>query len=130
MKNIVHINSIVQFIKFGIVGLTNTVVGFFIYYILLFYGINYLLANILSWAISVMNSFYWNNKYVFLNSQEKIIKVIFKTYVSYALSFFLNIIALYILVSQFNISKIIAPILVLLITIPLNFFLNKFWAFR
>jgi putative flippase GtrA len=34
------------------------------------------------------------------------------------------------MVNYLNISEFIAPILNLIITIPLNFLLNKFWAFR
>lgn len=37
---------------------------------------------------------------------------------------------LFFLVDKLGLSKYIAPIFVLLVTIPLNFFLNKFWSFK
>jgi putative flippase GtrA len=33
-------------------------------------------------------------------------------------------------VGFFGVSKLIAPILNLLVSVPVNFLLNKFWAFR
>ena len=37
---------------------------------------------------------------------------------------------MYILVNNFSTSKIIAPLITLLVTIPLNFLLNKYWTFK
>lgn len=65
-----------QFIKFGIVGVSNTVISLGITYgiIYLFHKLNWLffnesllvfLASFVGFFISVLNSYYWNNKYVF-----------------------------------------------------------------
>ena len=45
------------------------------------------------------------------------------------LSVVFNILSV-VLVGFFGVSKLIAPILNLLISVPVNFLLNKFWAFR
>lgn len=119
----------IQFAKFCIVGLTNTVIGFAIYYGLLWFDVNYLMANTASWVISVFNAFYWNNKYVFKN-ESTWIRSLLKTYVSYGFSFLLGSLLLYVFVEWCSISKILAPLLILIVTIPVNFLLNKFWTFR
>ena len=49
--------SWMQFIKFGIVGVANTGIGLGSYYLLLWLGCHYLVANIGSWIISVFNAF-------------------------------------------------------------------------
>lgn len=121
--------DIVQFIKFGIVGLSNTVIGLGSYYLFLYLGCHYMIANILSWILSVFNAFYWNSKYVFKTTNTWL-KALLKTYVSYGISFIIGAIILYILVEIVNISDIIAPVLVLVITIPLNFILNKLWTYN
>lgn len=121
--------SIIQFIKFSIVGLSNTIISLFVYYALLWLGINYFIANIVAWIVSVFNAFYWNNKYVFKNGNSYIIALI-RTYMSYGVSFLLGSSILVILIECFDISVKLAPILVLVITIPLNFLMNKYWAFR
>ena len=130
MKNGFRSNQhIMQFIKFGIVGLSNTLIALLVYYVLLFIGVNYLIANVFSWVVSVFNAFYWNNKYVFQNDTIWF-KALIKTYISYGVSFLLGTLLLFILVAGCGISEVIAPLLSLVITIPLNFIMNKFWTFK
>ena len=121
--------SIIQFILFGLVGLSNTIVGFGVYYLLYYCGVYYLIANIASLLISVFNAFYWNNKYVF-QSGSSWWKTLFRTYISYGASLIVSTLMMCLLVEFIHVSPVIAPIICLLITIPLNFFLNKFWAFK
>ncbi len=141
LKNVFHIENakeyvekLFQFVKFGIVGLSNTVISYVVY--LLFYslGVNYIVASALGFLISVINSFFWNNKYVFKkeNSEKRnLLNVFLKTFAAYAgTGLILSNILLIIWVEVLGIPKTIAPIISLLITIPLNFILNKFWAFN
>lgn len=126
--------SLIQFIKFGIVGVTNTLLGLFIYYI--FVLINkewYQLGNVVGWLISVAWSCYWNNKYVFTqkqNSKEQWLKRLMKSYVSYGSTFLFTVFLLHAEIEWWHWSEKISPIANLLITIPLNFILNKFWTFK
>ena len=54
----------------------------------------------------------------------------FKTYCAYALTgLILNNVLLYLWISVLGINKMIAPIINLIINIPINFFMNKLWAF-
>lgn len=122
-------NAVIQFIKFSIVGFSNTVISLFVYYVLLWLKCNYLIANAMSWIISVFNGFYWNNKYVFKN-ENTWLKALIRTYISYGFSFILGNILLIVLIEFFKVSEIIAPLIILVITIPLNFLMNKFWTFK
>ena len=122
-------DNLIQFFKFGLVGLSNTAVGFGIYYILFFCGVNYLIANVASWLVSVFNAFYWNNKYVF-RSGSGWWKTLFRTYITYGASLLVSTLLMYALVEYLHVSPVIAPVICLLVTVPLNFLLNKFWAFK
>jgi putative flippase GtrA len=82
-----------------------------------------------SWVVSVFNAFYWNNKYVFKN-EAYWLKSLLKTYVSYGAAFLIGSALLYIFVDVCSVSKNIAPLLILIVSIPLNFFMNKFWTFK
>ena len=128
-KPLTRKNSLIQFIKFGLVGVSNTIVGFSVYYLLYYCGVHYLISNILSWLISVFNAFYWNNKYVF-QAGNNWWQTLFRTYISYGASLLVSTLLMYVLVDFIHVSPVIAPIICLLITIPLNFVLNKFWAFK
>ena len=134
--------SLMQFVKFGIVGLSNTIISYVIYAVslLLFqrfaiFGTNaYLVSQVLAFVISVAWSFYWNNKYVFTQNEgetRSIWRALLKTYISYSFTgLFLNTLLLILWVQMLHISEFIAPIINLLVSVPLNFIINKFWAFR
>ena len=122
-------DDIIQFLKFAIVGLSNTFIALAVYYVLLCMGCNYLIANTTAWIISVFNAFYWNNKYVFKN-ENTWFKALLKTYLSYSFSFLLGTFLLYIFVELCFFNTKIAPVLTLILTIPLNFIMNKFWTFK
>ncbi|MEW9937944.1 GtrA family protein [Clostridium butyricum] len=120
-----------QFVKFGIVGFSNTLISLIIYYIFIARGVNYLFANTLGFLVSVINAFYWNNKYVFTDKTETNGKKAFiKVFMTYGGSFLLSTFLIFIMVDYLNISQWIAPIIRLIVTVPLNFIINKLWAFR
>lgn len=126
--------NILQFIKFGLVGISNTVVSMVCYYIFLFINEDlYLLGSIMGTIVSIANAFYWNDKYVFKGNQndwKSKLKRLGKTYLSYGGTSLLSNVLLWIEVSFFYVNKNIAPIVNLLITIPLNYLINKFWTFK
>lgn len=123
--------NIRQFMKFAIVGCSNTIINLAVYYLLLYFGMHYILSYTFGFLISVCNAFYWNNKYVFKGKQEKnLIKAFIKVFASYGLSYFISILLMGVFVDKLGISTYIAPLLKMCITIPLNFVLNKVWAFK
>jgi len=119
-----------QFLKFGIVGISNTLLSLTIYYILVYFCVNYLLANVIAFVVSVLNAYYWNSRFVFKQNKENKIKRLVKVYISYGVTFLIGQGLLYLMVNLIGISKFVAPVINLVVTIPLNFILNKFWAFR
>ena len=127
-------DSVIQFLKFSIVGLSNTIVSYLVYAALLFIGVNYIFANIVSYFAGVINSFYWNNKYVFDNERSDLSSLISSFSKLLASSAFtgliINNILLYFWVSVLGISSILGPLLNLFVTYPLNYILSKYWAFK
>ena len=126
--------NILQFIKFGLVGVSNTLVSMACYYVVLFINEKwYMIGSILGTVLSIANAFYWNDKYVFKNSnndKKSKLKRLGKTYISYGGTSILSNLLLYLEVSVLAINKTIAPIVNLIITIPLNFIINKIWTFK
>lgn len=134
--------AFMQLVKFGIVGVSNTVISYVLYAVSLltlqkaglFPKTDYLLAQIVAFALSVLWSFYWNSRKVFVVAEgnERIWwKALIKTYISYSFTgLFLNSILLVLWVKVCGMSEFVAPIINLLISVPLNFVINKFWAFK
>lgn len=129
-KDKIH-DYFIQFIKFGIVGISNTLISLTIYYILIYLNINYIVANAIGFVCSVINAYFWNSKYVFKSDIERnIFRSFIKVFISYGFTFILGTILLYLWVDVLDISKLLAPIINLFITIPLNFLINKLWAMK
>ena len=134
--------GVMQFVRFGIVGVSNTIISYVIYVVcLLFFqkmgilkNIDYIIAQVTQFVLSVLWSFYWNNRMVFaLKEGEKrsVWKALIKTYISYSFTgLFINSALLIVWVKVMHISEFIAPVINLLISVPLNFIINKFWAFK
>lgn len=134
--------AFLQFVKFGLVGVSNTAVNYLFYVGCLLLleaaglweSADYLVATAVGFALSVLWSFFWNNKFVFAvkeGERRSIGRALARTYISYSFTgLFLNSALMVLWVKVFHISEYIGPILNLLLSVPLNFFINKFWAFK
>ena len=60
-----------QFIKFALVGVSNTLISEIVYAILVFFKMHYLPASFIGFMLSVLNAYYWSNKYVFTENPEE-----------------------------------------------------------
>lgn len=122
--------AFMQFVKFCIVGVSNTAISLAVYYI--FIVINkelYILGNAVGFVVSVLNSYFWNSRFVFKKQDERG-KTVVKTFIAYGTNLVLGSVLLYLFVDVLHISEFIAPLINLIITIPLNFVLNKFWVMK
>ena len=129
-----HKGAFLQFIKFCLVGVSNTLISLAVYYVFVFIDERlYLAGNVAGWIVSVANAFFWNNRYVFSGKDKSLranLKKLGKTYLSYGVTFLLSTVLLYVEVDLLHLSVTLSPLFNLLITIPANFFLNKYWTFR
>ena len=124
---------VMQFVKFGLVGVSNTLVAWACYYLFLWIDEDlYMVGSIVGTVVSIANAFFWNDRFVFKggkNDWKSKLKRLGKTYVSYGGTSLLSTFLLWLEV-QLGVSKAVAPIVNLIITIPLNFIINKLWTFR
>ena len=131
-----------QFLRFAVVGVSNVLVSYAINVgtLLLFkalkveYKYDYIVANIASFLLSVLWSWFWNSRKVFHADDHTAgdrVRSLLKTYASYA---FTGIVVKNILsvlwVDVLGISKFVAPLLNIPVTMPINFFIIKKWAYR
>ena len=127
-------SGVYQFVKFGLVGILNTLIAYATYSLCVYIGFHYLMANAIGFFVSVLNAYYWSDRFVFKKGEgesRNAIWTLVKTYVAYgSTGLLLASILLYLYVDKLHISEYIAQLLVLVITIPLNFIINKFWSFK
>ncbi len=121
-----------QFIKFALVGCSNAVVTLIIYNIIVFFFGEgcYIVGQTLGYIAGIINSYFWNSRLVFENTDQPKTKSFFKMFICYLVTYFLQIGLLYAFVNFFKLSAFISPILAILITTPINFIINKLWAFN
>lgn len=127
-------NNFTQAIRFSIVGLCNTFVSYIAFAICIYAGLHYQLANIIGFFLGVLNAYIFSSRYVFYihrDSVEEHLIAFLKTILSYSFTgILLNALFLYLLVDVSGVSCYKAQFFSLLITVPTNFILNKYWAFR
>lgn len=132
-EGLIHLMK--QFIKFGLVGGVNTILSYAItnigFYVL---GWHEQLSNLIAFILTVFISFLLNGKFVFNDSnkqEDSWLKRLLKVYASYSITgLFLTATLLYVEEVILGIPHYVATFMNLIITIPLNFILNKLWAFK
>lgn len=148
-----------QFIKFGLVGAFNTVLNYLIYnffYYVFDSGVH--IANTAGFVITVFTAYLLQSRFVFRqdeNAEKRVWwKVLIKTYISYSFTgLFLTELLLLLWINVIDLGQYLggvcewlagfgmnfepqdlaaslAPLLNMAVTIPLNFVINKFWAYR
>lgn len=132
--------NLTQFVEFALVGVTNSVIS---------YGVNvgvlallkplnlswdYIPANVAAFVLSVLWSYFWNDRFVFPEDEEgkrSAGKTLLKTYLAYGFTgIILTNILSWLWVDVLGVSKYISPLINIVICMPVNFLINKYWAFR
>ncbi|MBR3144833.1 MAG: GtrA family protein [Clostridia bacterium] len=148
--------TFIQFIKFGIVGASNTIISYCVemlcYYVIFsdvkfVYIVSFLnenkipstgeavkvvITSAIAFIISVTNSYILNNRFVFKSGSKSMaghIVSYLKTLLCYGITGLVLSPIIKILLKNSGIAYYIATISSLIITVPLNYILNKFWAF-
>ena len=132
---------LMQFVRFGLVGVSNTAISYAVemlgYYVVFAgsstdEGVKVVLVSAVSFIVSTVNSYYWNNRFVF-NAGRKPFSRHLLAYLRmaacYAVTGLLIAPYLKLWLMRLGLPFWAASISTLLVTIPLNFVLNKFWAF-
>lgn len=117
-----------QFILFCIVGASNTLITIGVYTLLLRLDVPYLIASPIGYICGVVNGYLWSSKFVFKKKKtaENAIKFLSVNLVVLSV----NTGLMWLWVDVFSMHKILAQVLTICFTMPLNFILNKIWTYR
>lgn len=122
--------SLIQFIKFNIIGATNVVLTTALYFLLIYLGWHYVLALTADYAFGICFSFYMNKRFTF-RVQTRATTVMFgKMLATYGLIFAGNLVLLAFCVDVLGINPYLSQILSYGLLMIAAFFMQKFFVFR
>lgn len=150
--------NLLQFIGFSLVGISNTLISEGIYALLILMKVHYLPASFIGFSLSVVNAYFWNSRFVFKEdeNEEKRVwwKTFCKTYMAYLSGYLLSAGLLIFWIDLMKIQRwmtvpaeffqgygwevldaetlgsLLAAFINLVITVPINFIVNKVWAYK
>ena len=113
-----------------IFGFFTTLINILTYKILVNLNINYIIANIIAWIISVIFAFITNKYIVFDNKTSNFIKEFLKFVISRLGTGLFDILFMFITISLLNFDDFIMKIISNIVVIILNYILSKFIVFK
>ena len=119
-----------QFIKFGIVGISNTLLTFAVYTLLLkVFGVWYLAASAIGFGAGTVNSFLLNRRWTFRGHVGDALTPVRWTVVQCS-GLGLNEGLLYLFVHDARLDKLLAQAFATAVVTVTTFFANRAWTFR
>jgi putative flippase GtrA len=121
---------VVQFMKFGAVGVSNTLLTFLVYTVLLKgFGVWYLAASAIGFLAGAVNGFLWNRRWTFKEHVGDALTPV-RWFVVQGCGLGVNIGILYLLVHDAGIDKLVSQACATAIVTVLTFLANRAWTFR
>ena len=121
---------ILEFGRFGIVGVIRTFLGIIIVFVPYnLWGVNYILCNIIGYSIGLITGFILHKKWVF-KSQGEWHKEVVPYLVTFGIGYLVNIILLLFSVEKLGLNKNLSQVIAICGFTITNYLGNKFWTFR
>lgn len=123
-------DPLVQFLKFAMVGVSNTLITFVVYTILVkVFGVWYIGASAIGFAVGAVNGFLLNRRWTFQGHVGDAFTPL-RWFVVQGLGLLLNLLLVYLLVSDAGLDKLLGQACATVVVVVLTFFANRAWTFR
>ncbi len=122
-------HRVIQFMRFSVVGLGNTVVDFTAFFLLTWGGVPYLIAQAISYSSGVFTSFYFNRKWTFKVKNRYNVLEAAKFIIVNGLSLLVASGLLFILQDVYHLELLFGKILATGGGAALNFTASRLWVF-
>lgn len=124
-----------QLIKFGLVGIINTLIDWLTYWLVITatgWNLQILkqIAKALSFVVSASSSYVMNRKWTFRSTNQNITKEASKFFIVASFGLILNNLFFYIITGIFGYRDIFGLIIATALVTGWNFLANKYWTFR
>jgi dolichol-phosphate mannosyltransferase len=119
-----------QLARFCVVGASGYVVNLIVYTLLLKAGgFHYLAAATCSFLVAVTNNYAWNRLWTFRGQRGHIAYQGLRFLIVSTVALVANLLVLRLLVEEFEVAKVLAQAIAIVLVTPLNFVGNKLWSF-
>ena len=119
----------IQFMKFIALGVMNTLISLIVIYLLMKFGVNYRLSNLIGYIAGLINSFIFNKIWVF-KTRKNLFKEIFNFSVVFGLCYSVQYLILLLMVEEYSLNKYFSQLIAMGFYTVLNFILNRIFTFR
>ncbi len=119
-----------QLVRFCLVGASGYVVNLGVYTLLLTVGdVHYLLAATGSFLVAVTSNYTWNRLWTFRGQRGHVAYQGLRFLVVSTIALAANLVILHVLVDTFDVGKVLAQAIAIVLVTPWNFVGNKLWSF-
>jgi putative flippase GtrA len=119
-----------QFVKFGIVGVSNTLLTFIVYTLLLkVFGVWYLAASAIGFVVGATNGFVLNRKWTFREHVGDALTPL-RWAIVQGCGLGINVGMLFLLVSEVGLDKLLGQVFATGVVTVTTFAANRAWTFR
>jgi len=122
--------TLIEFIKFSIVGAINTVVDFGVFSLLLTNGCPILWSQIFSYGCGMLNSFIMNRSWTFKENKRNEYSEPLKYVVANVATLILVSVLIILFINLLHLPISIAKVICTGIGMGMNFISSKFWVFQ
>jgi putative flippase GtrA len=115
--------------KFCVVGAVGYLINLAVYDALLHKGLHYLVAATCSFLVAVTSNYTWNRLWTFRGQRGHVAYQGFRFLVVSTIALAANLVILHLLVDSFDVGKVLAQAIAIVLVTPWNFVGNKLWSF-
>jgi putative flippase GtrA len=124
------VTVVVQFVKFGVVGVSNTLIAFAVYTVLLKgFGVWYILASGIGFVVGAVNGFLLNRRWTFREHVGDALTPV-RWAIVQSCGLACNLALVYVFVHDAHMDKLVGQIPATGIVTVLTFIANRAWTFR
>lgn len=118
----------VQFSRYALVGLTSNAVGYLLYLLLTYVGMDYKISMTLLYAVGVLQTFYFNRVWSF-RYDGRMSTAFMRYVIAYVLGYLLNLGFLWIAVDNLHLPHQIVQAVAIVTVAAFLFVVHKYWVF-
>lgn len=127
---ILRMPLVMQFVKFGVVGVSNTLIFFAVYTLLLkVFGVWYVAASGIGFAVGAVNGFLWNRAWTFRGHVGDALTPV-RWFVVQTSGLLANLGLVYLFVDGVGLGKLEGQAVTIAIVTVVTFLANRAWTFK